>query len=188
MKHDLIIAGFGGQGILFAGQLMAYAGMLDGLEVSWMPSYGPEMRGGTANCTVVLSREKIRSPLVTNPRGLIAMNKPSLEKFVDAVRPGGVVVLNSGMVDIAVKRKDIACLELDADALAVEAGSSRVANLIALGAYLQAALPVKPESVFAALEKVVPEHRFHLLPVNRAALRKGMEVAETLGGGVIQDD
>ncbi|MGI6574992.1 MAG: 2-oxoacid:acceptor oxidoreductase family protein [bacterium] len=184
MKHDLIIAGFGGQGILFAGQLLAYAGMLQGLEVSWLPSYGPEMRGGTANCTVVLADKRIRSPLVLRPGGLIVMNKPSLDKFEDAVKPGGVLVVNKSMVDRPLKRTDTNNLEVPADSIASELGSARVANLVALGAYLGLAGILDEQYVYDALEKVIPEHRSHLISINKAALQQGFAIGvnKRLGG------
>ncbi|HEX9016611.1 MAG TPA: 2-oxoacid:acceptor oxidoreductase family protein, partial [Chloroflexota bacterium] len=156
MHESVIIAGFGGQGILFAGQVLAYAGMYDGREVVWMPSYGPEMRGGTANCTVVISADRIRSPLVPNPRGVVAMNRPSFDRFEPAVRPGGVLVVNSSLVDSHSRRDDVRVVEVPANHIAEELGSAKVANLVVLGAYVAATGAVDIDSIVRGIEKAVP--------------------------------
>jgi 2-oxoglutarate ferredoxin oxidoreductase subunit gamma len=174
MLEHVIIAGFGGQGILFAGQVLAYAGLHDGREVVWMPSYGPEMRGGTANCTVVVSSERVHSPLVPNPLGVIAMNRPSFDRFESAIRPGGVFVVNSSLVDAKASRSDIRVVEVRANAIAEELGNEKVANLVALGAYVAAIGVVSTESVLQAIDKVVPDERAALRAINAEAFMRGM--------------
>jgi len=173
MQTEIIIAGFGGQGVLFCGQLLAYAGMDEGKEVTWIPSYGPEMRGGTANCTVVISDEEIGSPFVHNPQAVIAMNRPSLDKYEDLVRPGGVLVINTSMTDRKAKRSDIKVIELAANEEAEALGDQRMANMVLLGALL-ANLPVLPtESIEKALKAHLPERHQKLLMKNFDALREG---------------
>lgn len=175
MLQSVVIAGFGGQGILFAGQVLAYAGMFEGREVVWMPSYGPEMRGGTANCTVVVSAERIRSPLVPSPLGLIAMNRPSFERFEPMVRSGGVLVVNSTLVDAKSPRSDIRVVEVPANQIAEDLGSARVANLAALGAYVAATGVVTVESILRGIDKMVPAERAHLRDLNTAAFQRGYD-------------
>ncbi len=175
MHESVIIAGFGGQGILFAGQVLAYAGMYDGREVVWMPSYGPEMRGGTANCTVVISSDRIRSPLVPNPLGVIVMNRPSFDRFESAVRPGGILVVNGSLVDAHSTRTDIRAFEVPANHIAEELGSAKVANLVALGAYVGATGVVEVQSVLRGIDKMVPEERASLRALNAEAFRRGYD-------------
>lgn len=175
MLENVIIAGFGGQGILFAGQVLAYAGLFDGREVLWMPSYGPEMRGGTANCTVAISSSRIRSPLVANPLGAITMNRPSFDRFEPAIRPGGVLVVNSSLIDARSSRTDIRVIELPANHIAEELGSAKVANLVVLGGYVAATRVVSVDSVVRGIEKVVPEGRAELRGLNAEAFRRGAE-------------
>jgi 2-oxoglutarate ferredoxin oxidoreductase subunit gamma len=136
MQTEIIVAGFGGQGVLFAGQLLAYAGMDEGRNVTWIPSYGPEMRGGTANCTVVISEEEIGAAVVRNPMGAIVMNRPSLDKYEELVKPGGVLVVNTSMVDRKTTRKDIQVIEVDANTIAEKLGDKRMTNMVLLGALL----------------------------------------------------
>jgi 2-oxoglutarate ferredoxin oxidoreductase subunit gamma len=174
MLEHVIVAGFGGQGILFAGQVLAYAALLDGKEVVWMPSYGPEMRGGTANCTVVISSARVRSPLVPNPLGVIAMNRPSFDRFEPAVRPGGVLIVNSSLIDVVSARGDLRALEVPANHIAEELGTARVANLVALGAYVAATRVVTPESILRGIDKVVPEERAALRELNGRAFQRGV--------------
>lgn len=130
---NIVFAGFGGQGILFAGKVVAYAGLIEGRELSWLPSYGPEMRGGTANCSICLSDEPIGSPLVTNPNVLIAMNSPSLDKFVNEVEPGGTILLDSSLIDERVERDDVTVFYVPASKLAEENGLKGLANIILVG-------------------------------------------------------
>jgi 2-oxoglutarate ferredoxin oxidoreductase subunit gamma len=173
MQTEIIIAGFGGQGVLFGGQLLSYAAMDEGKEVTWIPSYGPEMRGGTANCTVVISDEEIGSPFVHQPAAVIAMNRPSLDKYEPLVRPGGVLVVNTSMVDRKVERTDVQVVEVDANAQAEKLGDQRMANMILLGAMLSK-LPVLPlEAIEHALKEHLPARHQRLLAQNYRALREG---------------
>ena len=133
MQNETIIAGFGGQGVLFTGKVLAYAGLEDGREVTWLPSYGPEMRGGTANCTVVISNEEIGSAQVMNPRAAIVMNQPSLDKYEDLVAPGGYLVVNTSMVNRKAARRDITVIEIPGTELSEELGDKRLANIVMLG-------------------------------------------------------
>jgi len=173
MQTEIIIAGFGGQGVLFGGQLLSYAAMDEGREVTWIPSYGPEMRGGTANCTEVISDEEIGSPFVHQPAAVIAMNRPSLDKYEPLVRPGGVLVVNTSMVDRKVERTDVQVVEVDANAQAEKLGDQRMANMILLGAMLSK-LPVLPvEAIEHALKEHLPARHQRLLAQNYRALREG---------------
>jgi 2-oxoglutarate ferredoxin oxidoreductase subunit gamma len=173
MQTEVIFAGFGGQGVLFGGQLLAYAGMDEGKNVTWIPSYGPEMRGGTANCTVIVSDEEIGSALVRNPSAVIAMNRPSLDKYEDLVKPGGLLVINSSIVDRPARRTDIMVVEVDANIIAERLGDKRMANMVLLGALL-ANLPVMPQAaVEKALKGHLPERHHKLLPKNYEALSEG---------------
>jgi len=178
MQTEFLFAGFGGQGVMFAGQVVAYAAMDTGKEVTWIPSYGPEMRGGTANCTVVVADEEIGSPLVNNPPAIVVMNLPSLDKYEPLVKAGGVLVVNSTMVDREVRREDITSVALPCNEIAEELGDRRMANIVATGALL-ALLPVlKLEDIEAALTAHMPGRHKHLLPKNFEALRKGAEFAK----------
>ncbi|WP_419953997.1 2-oxoacid:acceptor oxidoreductase family protein [Neobacillus niacini] len=176
MLEEIIIAGFGGQGVMSMGQLIAYAGMLEGKGVSWLPSYGPEQRGGTANCAVVVSDEPVGSPLVTSPSTAIVLNNPSFEKFEHRVRPGGLLISNSSLVTRASKRRDIEIIEITATDMASDLGNTRVANMILLGAYLEFTKVVTCDSIIESLKKVLPEEKHHLIEVNKQALNKGASV------------
>ena len=173
MLEEVTIAGFGGQGVLSMGQLMAYAGMLEGKTVSWIPSYGPEMRGGTANCGVTISYEKISSPVVTEPNCAIIMNRPSLDKFEPKVKTGGLILINSSLIDQKVCRDDLTVYEIPANELANELGNSKIANIILLGAYIELTKALSIDSIIESLKKVLPERRHNLIPLNREALEKG---------------
>ncbi|HHV78104.1 MAG TPA: 2-oxoacid:ferredoxin oxidoreductase subunit gamma [Firmicutes bacterium] len=177
MKHEVIIAGFGGQGVMVAGELLAYAGMLEGKKVSWLPSYGPEMRGGTANCSVVVSDEEIASPVVTEPTVLVVMNRPSLDKFEGWLVPGGLLIINTSLVKREPSRDDINIVRIPCSEVADELGSAAVANMIVVGAVVSRTGIVKMESVVEGLKKVVPAHRHNLIPLNLKALEKGREIA-----------
>ena len=183
MLHEVIMAGFGGQGVMAMGSLLAYAGMLDGKEVSWLPSYGPEMRGGTANCHVVISDEPVACPLVTEPTAAIILNRPSLDRFEGSVRPGGILIYNSSLIDRAPVRQDLRVLAVPANELAEELGSARVANMVCLGAFLALTGAVSEEAVLQSLRKALPVHRHDLIPLNEAALRRGREIAWRSMGG-----
>jgi len=176
MLQEIILAGFGGQGVMSMGQLLAYAGMYEDKHVSWIPSYGPEMRGGTANCAVTISDIPICSPIVSEPNTLVVLNRPSLEKFEKEVQPGGLLLMNSTLILTEPRRKDLRILKIPADALAKEKfGSSRVANMIILGALLELTQAVSVDSVEKALKKVLPDYRHSLIPLNREALEFGKE-------------
>lgn len=178
MQQEVIIAGFGGQGVLFGGQLLAYSAMDEGKAVTWIPSYGPEMRGGTANCTVVISDEEIGSPFVKNPTAVIAMNLPSLDKFEKLVKPGGVLVVNSSMVDRPVDRDDITVVNIPANDIAESIGSSRSANMVLLGALLGNLDLLPLAAIEKALDDHMPERHKKFLQGNIEALHKGAEYKE----------
>jgi 2-oxoglutarate ferredoxin oxidoreductase subunit gamma len=177
ITSELVISGFGGQGTLFAGQIVAYAGMDAGRHVTWIPSYGPEMRGGKARCTVVVSDEEIGSPIVRRPTSAIVMNIPSMEAYEPAVTPGGVLIVNSSLIDLTSERKDIAVIYVPATERATDMGNVRVANMILLGAWAAATGVLTPEQLGQALADHLPEGRQKLVPINREALRRGAEVA-----------
>jgi len=173
--ENILISGFGGQGILFAGKVISYAGLLDGLEVSWLPSYGPEMRGGTANCSVCLSKDPIGSPLVVTPDVLIAMNLPSLDKFVDSVVPGGMVIVDSSIVDKKVERKDITTVYIQAARLAEKNGLKGMGNMVIVGKMFKETGFCSGEALDKGILKSVPASKEKLIESNRAAIKLGME-------------
>ncbi len=189
MHEEIIISGFGGQGALFAGQLLAYAGMDSGKHVTWIPSYGPEMRGGTAHCTVVISDEPIGSPMVRNPSAVIALNLPSLDKYEGLVKPGGVLIYNSSLVERAVSRADIRVTPAPANAISMEEtapllegkpGDARLANVVMLGALVQATGLLPLEAIEAALAAHLPQRHRRWLEPNGRALRRGAGIAEAV--------
>lgn len=173
MQNETIIAGFGGQGVLFTGKVMAYAALESGLEVTWFPSYGPEMRGGTANCTVVVSDEEIGSPQVKNPRAAIVMNQPSLDKYEDLVKPGGYLAVNTSLTNRPVQRDDITIIEIPASEIAEKLGNIRFANIIILGALFSQADFLNLESIEKGLAKGLKGKKKELLEANLNALKKG---------------
>ncbi|MFP4658436.1 MAG: 2-oxoacid:acceptor oxidoreductase family protein [Desulfonatronovibrionaceae bacterium] len=176
MYKDTIIAGFGGQGVIMIGNLLAYAAMGQGLHVTYIPVYGPEMRGGTANCTVVISDEEIGSPIIHNPESLIAMNRPSLDKFQSRVKEGGQVVINSSLVDAALAETNrLMCFAVPANDIANRIGNTRMANMVALGGFLEATGCVDLSTAQNSLENVIPAHYSHLIPKNSEALAAGSE-------------
>ncbi len=170
---NMVFAGFGGQGVLFAGKVVAYAGLIEGRELSWLPSYGPEMRGGTANCSVCLSDEAIGSPLVTNPNVLVAMNRPSLEKFVNEVEPGGVILLDSSLIDVQVERDDVTTYYVPASTLAEENGLKGLANIILVGKLFKEVGFCSEETLDKALQKCIPARKAAMLDFNRKAIEIG---------------
>ena len=172
--HTMLFAGFGGQGILFCGKVAAYAGLLDNREVSWLPSYGPEMRGGTANCGVCISEKPIGSPLVTAPNVLVILNGPSFDKFIGTVTPGGQVFLDSTLVERECSRSDITVFSLPASQLCVDEHLEGLANMIVLGKMLQETGFSTLETVEKALGKCVPPRNQHLLEHNIRAIKLGM--------------
>ena len=179
MKHEeTIFSGFGGQGALFAGQLLAYAGIAEGLYVTWFPSYGPEMRGGTAHCTVIVSEEEIGAPVIRNPSAAVVLNLPSLEKYGPLVKPGGVLVINSSLIPKTCERDDIRIISIPASDIASEMGNIRMANLILLGALVEATGIVSPETVEQQLEEHLSARHREWLEPNKEALRKGAALAK----------
>jgi 2-oxoglutarate ferredoxin oxidoreductase subunit gamma len=177
MTREFNFAGFGGQGVLSMGMTLSYAGVIESKEISWMPSYGPEMRGGTANCTVIISDQKISSPIVTRFDVVVALNQPSLDKFEKAVKPGGILVYDSTTMVHPPVRKDITVVPIPASEEALKLKNTKTMNMIVLGAVLELTNVVAVESVLQALKKVLPERYHHLLPLNEQALRRGMELA-----------
>ena len=176
MQQEIIISGFGGQGALFSGQLLAYAAMDSGYYVTWIPSYGPEMRGGKARCTVVVSDQEIGSPLVRRPSAAIVLNIPSMEVFEPAIKPGGVLVVNSSLVPQKSERADIRVFYAPASDLATELGNIRMANVICLAALVKATGVVSLEAVKQALDDRLPERHRKLLGLNMEAMDKGAEL------------
>jgi 2-oxoglutarate ferredoxin oxidoreductase subunit gamma len=178
MRHEeTIFSGFGGQGALFAGQLLAYAGMAEGLYVTWIPSYGPEMRGGTANCTVILSEEEIGAPIIRYPTVAVVLNRPSMEKYDPLVRTGGVLIINDSLVDTPSERDDIRIIRLPASDIATELGNPRMANMVLLGALLEATGIVSQDSVVQQLNEHLSERQRKWLGPNEKALEKGQALA-----------
>lgn len=175
--EELVVAGFGGQGVLSLGMTLAYAGMIDGKEISWMPSYGPEMRGGTANCITILSDTRISSPIISKFDSAIILNQPSMDKFAERVKPGGLLLYESGNIFKPSARTDIRLMGIPATTEATRLKNSKIMNMIMLGAYLQLRPVVKTEAVVKALKEVLPEKYHHLLELNREALELGAELA-----------
>jgi 2-oxoglutarate ferredoxin oxidoreductase subunit gamma len=178
MQKEIIIAGFGGQGVLFAGQVLAYAALDNGKEVTWIPSYGPEMRGGTANCTVVIADEEIGSPLVQNPPLAIALNLPSYDKYEPLMRPGGVLIVNSSMIDRTPKRGDITEILIPANEVAEEIGDKKLTNMVVVGALLASLPELTIADMELALKNHLPARHHHLLPKNYLALQRGYDLAK----------
>lgn len=177
MTHELLVAGFGGQGVLSMGMTLAYAGVIEKKEISWMPSYGPEMRGGTANCIVIVSDKQISSPIVTTFDTVITLNQPSLDKFEKAVKPGGRLIYDSTNILTPPTRTDIEIVPLAASEEAVRMKNTKIMNMIVLGSFLEGTHVVGLDSIMQALKEVLPERYHHLLPLNEQALRRGMELA-----------
>ncbi|MGJ3524092.1 2-oxoacid:acceptor oxidoreductase family protein [Nitratidesulfovibrio sp. D1] len=177
LYQDVIMAGFGGQGVMLIGNLLAYAGMNAGLNVTYIPVYGPEMRGGTANCTVVVSDEDIGSPIIQRPRSLIVMNQPSLDKFQPRLEDGGVQVLNSSLVDVKQAEARVRTVAVPANEIADTLGNTKMANMVALGAYVRATGVVDLDIVKKSLTSVISAHYSHLIPKNADALQAGYDHA-----------
>jgi 2-oxoglutarate ferredoxin oxidoreductase subunit gamma len=180
MQTEVVISGFGGQGALFAGQVLAHAGMDAGLHVTWLPSYGPEMRGGTAHCIVIVSDEEIGSPIVRNPAIAVVMNNPSMARYEQAVRPQGLLVINSSMVSEPARRADVLALPVAANEIAEELGGVRLANMVLLGAMLGARPIVPLDVVRTSLGAHLSERHRHMLGANEQALARGAEAAARL--------
>ena len=178
MTNEIIISGFGGQGVMAIGKTLTEAGMKEGMEVSRLPSYGPEMRGGTANCSVVLSDESIVSPIVLEPTELIAMNLPSLLKFESVVKPGGTIFVNSSVVDKKVERTDVKAVYVDCIKIADELGNSKVANMVMLGAYIEAMKNLSTETIKEMLVHMFTGPKAKLVDLNIEALKRGAACVE----------
>ncbi|MGA9116262.1 MAG: 2-oxoacid:acceptor oxidoreductase family protein [Bacteroidota bacterium] len=177
MTHEILFAGFGGQGVLSMGMTLSYAGMVEGKEISWMPSYGPEMRGGTANCIVIVSDGRISSPIVTVFDTVIALNQPSMDKFAASVKQGGLLLYDSTNIALPVARSGIEVVPIPASEEAAAMKNLRIMNMIMLGAFIARTHVVKLESLMQALKKVLPERYHKLLGLNEQALRRGMELS-----------
>jgi 2-oxoglutarate ferredoxin oxidoreductase subunit gamma len=180
MYNEIILAGFGGQGVLLIGKLLTYAGMKAGLEVTWMPAYGPEMRGGTCNCTVVMSDRPIGSPISKRPHALIVLNLPSLDKFEDSIRPGGIMVMNTSLINRSAVRTDITVVPVPCNQIAQEAGTTKAANMVALGAYIGASRIVDLALVKNMLAETFAG-RQKLVNLNQVCLDKGFELGQAVG-------
>lgn len=176
MKLEIIIAGFGGQGVLSMGKILAYAGLMEDKEVTWMPAYGPEQRGGTANVTVIVSDDKISSPILSSYDVAIVLNQPSMEKFESKVKPGGIIIYDSNGIVEPPTRKDVEIYRIDAMEAANEMNNTKAFNMIVLGGLLKLRPVVTIESVMKGLKKSLPERHHHLLPMNEQAIMKGMEI------------
>ena len=176
MQSEVMFAGFGGQGIMLSGKILAEAALDAGLEVAWIPSYGPEMRGGTAYCTVVFSERPIGSPIIASPSHLVAMNRPSLEKFAPKMRPGGTCLVNSSLIKVGADREDIDELRVPCNEIAIELGNSRVANIVALGAFAARSRLIDFDLVRKAVETEFGK-KPKLVPINLQAMDRGAEVA-----------
>ena len=175
MTTQILIAGFGGQGVLFAGKFLAYKGMVEDKNISWLPSYGPEMRGGTANCSVVISDMPVGSPIITNPDVLVAMNLPSLQKFVNDVVPGGKIFVDSTLIDAKVERTDVEVFYIPATQMAKDAGFSTLANMILVGKLLKECDAVPYAGNKETLESFIPAKKANLIEVNLQALQAGYD-------------
>lgn len=173
MNKQILIAGFGGQGILFSGKFLAYEGLLEEKEVSWLPSYGPEMRGGTANCSIILSDDPIGSPIVLNPDILIAMNLPSLDKYESETVSGGQIFVDSSLIDKKVEREDVEVYYIPATRMASEEGLSGLANMIMIGYFIKKTGIIPYENIRKTMEKVVPAKKMDLLDLNIKAVELG---------------
>lgn len=176
MTEEILIAGFGGQGVLSMGKIMAYSGMMQDMEVSWMPSYGPEMRGGTANVIVILSSERISSPIIRHFDTAIILNQQSMDKFEQAVKPGGVLIYDSNGITRHPGRKDISVYRIDAAEEAAKLNSPKTFNMIVLGGFLRIKPVIKLENVIAGLKKSLPERYHKMIPENERSLKRGGEI------------
>ncbi|HEY4786722.1 MAG TPA: 2-oxoacid:acceptor oxidoreductase family protein [Bacteroidales bacterium] len=178
MTEEIIIAGFGGQGVLSMGKILAYSGIMQNLEVSWMPSYGPEMRGGTANVTVIISDERISSPVLSEYDTAIILNQQSLDKFESMVKPGGILIYDNNGITRRPSRKDIKIYSIDATNDAARSNMTKAFNMMVLGSYLKVRPVVELENVIKGLESSLPKRHHHTIPMNREAILRGMELVE----------
>ena len=175
---DVTMAGFGGQGLMFIGKLLAYSAMKAGKHVTWIPSYGPEMRGGTANCTIVLSDEEIGSPVITAPQALIIMNNPSLKAFEPRLQPKGLLIFNSSLITHQISRKDIEVIATPANEIAAKIGERRAGNMVMLGAYIKRTKAISEETILEGLKEFFGK-KAQFLDVNTLAFKKGMEYSKS---------
>ena len=180
MTEEIIISGFGGQGVLSMGKILAYAGIMEDKQVSWMPAYGPEQRGGTANVTVIISDDMVSSPIVSAYDTAIVLNQPSLEKFEPLVKPGGCIIYDGHSIIQPPKRDDINVYRIDAMEEAARTGNSKVFNMLVLGGYLKVRPVATVEDVVKGLHKALPERHHKLIPMNEAAIRRGMELIQKM--------
>ncbi len=180
MTEEIIIAGFGGQGVLSMGKIMAYSGVMQDMEVSWMPSYGPEMRGGTANVIVILSTERISSPIIRHFDTAIILNQQSLDKFENSVKPGGILIYDGNGITRHPERKDITVYRVDATEEAGKMKSPRTFNMIVLGGFLKVKPLIKMENVIKGLKKSLPERYHNMIPANEQALKRGLEIIKKI--------
>ena len=178
MTEEVVIAGFGGQGVLSMGMILCYSGIMEDKEVSWMPSYGPEMRGGTANCIAIVSDSKVSSPIISKFDTVIALNQPSVDKFESMVKPGGLLLYESTNVITPPTRSDIDIVGIPASAEAAKMKNTKIMNMIVLGAFLKKKPIIKFENIIEGLKQVLPERYHHLIPLNTDALNKGMELVD----------
>lgn len=181
MREEAIFAGFGGQGIMVMGKLLAWAAMREGLKTSWMPSYGAEVRGGTAHSMVVVSDEMIPSPVVSSPTACVVMNRPSLDRFEELIKPNGTLVMNTTLIDKNTTRNDIDILKIPLTEMATKLGNVRCANMIALGVLNAKLKIVSPKALVDSLKEVIPPHRHGLLPINEEALKEGARLVSKNG-------
>ncbi len=180
-QYEVTFAGFGGQGILTAGQLLAYSGIAEGKHVTWLPSYGPEMRGGTAYCTVVVSDHRIGSPIITKPQCACVFNRPSFDKFIPLIKPGGLSIVNSSLIDVTTDRDDITELLMPANDMARKAGNARAANVVVLGAFIGATGVVKVDTVREIIKEKLARKK-EVLEVNFAVLEQGFKLGRKVAG------
>ena len=176
MTKQILIAGFGGQGVLFAGKFLAYKGLTEGKQVSWLPSYGPEMRGGTANCSIILSDEPIGSPIVSNPDVLFAMNLPSLDKYENEVKSGGIIIVDSTLIKRKVERDDVTVFYVPATQTAADISAPSLANMIMVGKAIKETQAVSFEGIEEGLKKVVPPKKADMIALNLKALETGYNI------------
>jgi len=186
MNEEIIIAGFGGQGVLSMGKILCYAGIVQGKEVTWMPSYGPEMRGGTANVTVIISDERISSPLISQFDTAIILNQQSLDKFESMIKPGGYLIYDSNGITRHPERKDISIYRIDAAAEAAKMETTKTFNMIVMGGFLKVKTIVKTENAVEGLKKSLPQRYHHLIPLNEKAIYRGMEIIREIQKAPLQ--
>ena len=173
MTHEIIMAGFGGQGVMAMGKILAEAALKEGKNVSWLPSYGPEMRGGTANCNVIVSEEPVGAPIVNEATAALVLNRPSIDKFEKDVVPGGVLIVNSSLIDKKAVREDIKVFYVPANEIANEIGNSKIANMVMLGAYLEVSQAAKQETIMEIITEIFADKKASVIPMNKEALIRG---------------